>query len=147
MATAIPWIMSNDRPYTEFPIVFGSQETGYYFVDKSIITKHLDVISLCIHGVWPEPDENGNRLFNITIQEEYDTFHGVCHSEILLDRNYKFISETLHDKYDDGFNVGWRECYTMIRYLAGCVDWNDPLAAGITSSVDQISSDDTTAIE
>ena len=131
-ASAKPWLLWNDKPYVfeVYPLVFGSCFPTLYIIDETEKSGTLDVCSLSF-GYWPEPDENGNRLFKVTIQEEYGNMHFVCNARILVDSNYKFISETLHDKYNDNFEIGWSGCYSMLRYLAGCVDWNDPLAAGV----------------
>jgi len=128
---ARPWILFKDYLFLdEGKKLFGSKQPGLYVINNSKKTTDINVVSLSIKE-WTEPDCNGIRIFNITIQEEIKSNHFVCYATIIVDADYKLIKEELHDKYNDCFKVGWSHCYTMIRYLAGCPDWNDLHACGL----------------
>ena len=128
-ASILPWIVSDKRKIApkDLSKLFGKCEPIEHFIDNMCEDGY---VSLSIDK-WPIPDENGNLKFHVCIQEERGGFHGVCFANIIVDSNYRFVSETIHDKYNDGFEIGWDGIYTFVRFLAGCSDWHNPIAAGV----------------
>ena len=122
-----PWILFRNAEIDE--PAFGSKTAGWWFIESDKYGGHT-VISLRINE-WSELNENGEYHLILLLQEEGDRYHNVCEINLVLDSNYKFIRESIYDKYDDGFEVGWNGVYSFIRWIAGCPDWYSRSAAGL----------------
>ena len=116
-----PWILFRNAEIDE--PAFGSKTAGWWFIETDKYGGNT-VISLRIDE-WPEQvNEKGEYYFKLLLQEEGYRYHNVCEINLVLDSNYKFIRESIYDKYNDAFKIGWDG-------VAGCPDWYSHKAAGL----------------